>query len=350
MKRLFLLLLAALLLLLGATACDSGSAAQQQRESSPAVQESPTAGQGERSARESAGVRPLRVVTTIFPPYDFVREIAGDDVELTMLLPPGSESHSYEPTPQDIIAIQECDLFLYGGGESDRWVERLLSAAQGGGFTALPMMDMVETVVEEELVAGMQDDGHGHAYEDEAENHQDEAEYDEHIWTAPANAMAIVRAITEALCGLDPDNEALFRRNAEAYLERLADLDSRYAAMVESAARTTVVFGDRFPFRYLADAYGLEYFAAFPGCSTETEASAATIAFLTDKVAGEQIPVVFTIELSNGKIADVICEGTGAKKLVLHSCHNLARDDFLAGVSYLQLMEQNLENLREALS
>lgn len=482
---------------------------------------------------------PVRVVTTNFPPYDFIRQIAGDNVELTMLLKPGAESHSFEPSPQDIIAIQKCDIFIRAGGD-DTWVDRILESMDTSNIRVLTMMDMVEAV-EEEIVEGMEDDhDHGHEeaefdpskvydrqltewtgswkslhpylstgllddyvradaeskeisfeenmekrlagwktddfdvfmiagdkvyidtgdktysgtysyegytileketgvsvwyqyalsgdaegmplyiamndhgmgtapegeHDDEGEEHEDEhghddhdhgvahthmrygndsfealvniegwnpffvdavasdeqvldtltghshdhAHMDEHVWTSPRNAVEIVRILTETLCEMDPANAESYQRNAAAYTESLVALDEAFVEATQGAARNTVVFGDRFPFRYLADAYGLSYYAAFTGCSTNTDASASTIAFLIDKVAEEALPVVFKIELSNGLIAEAIAENTGAKVVELHSVHNVSKADFDAGVTYLDLMMRNVDLLREALN
>ncbi len=459
----------------------------------------------------------LSVVSTIFPFYDFVRQIAGDHVELTMLLPPGTESHSFEPKPQDIIAIQKADVFLYVGGETDKWVARILESMDTSGITIMSALSMVEAV-EEEIVPGMEDDhehgeidpehvaerpltnwdgawasiaplldtgtlgeyvahlaedggitedeaianqakkwrselgafaldngtlriegvgealydaagykviesDHGvsvwyqyeitepvdglpgylmindHGAEDKAiteseetahfhlkygdegfdalyaaenwspmffaadaegdaiqdallghgHSHEEAAELDEHVWTSPKNAQIIVTQIAETLAEMDSANAETYRANAAAYNEELAELDAAFQLAVDEGVRKTIVFGDRFPFRYLADAYGLTYYAAFPGCATETEASASTIKFLIDTVRQENIPAVFHIELSNEKIADALCESTGAKKLAMHSCHNVTRDDFAKGVGYLELMWRNAESLREAL-
>ena len=291
----------------------------------------------------------LSVVTTIFPPYDFVREVAGDRVQLAMLLPPGSESHSYEPTPKDIITIQNCDVFIYGGGEGDAWVDDVLESMDTGNMKIIAMMDCVEAV-EEEIVPGMEHE-HEDEHEDEHEHdHDHDAELDEHVWTSPKNAVAITTVIANTLAGLDPANADAYAQNAGAYTAKLDELDAGFRAVVEGAARKTLVFGDRFPFRYFADAYGLDYFAAFPGCSTETEASAATVAFLIDKISDEGIPVVFHIELSNGRMAQSIAEETGAKVLQMHSSHNVSKDDFEGGASYMTLMTQNIEALKEALN
>jgi zinc transport system substrate-binding protein len=460
-------------------------------------------------------------VAVNFPAYDFARQIAGDRVNLTMLLPPGAESHSFEPTPRDIIKIQDCDVFIYTGGETDVWVDRILESMDTTKKKIIRMMDAVE-VVEEEIVEGMEDDEHGHAHEDEnftiedvkdralsdwegewqsvypylldgtlnpvmehkaesgektareyyeqyktayvtdmdrvvitndsmtfyrngipatarytykgagitpeddgalwvrykfeaagnppngapryimfsdhlhapakaehfhiyssnesfdalmedtnpvnyptyypstltkdeivaemiGHDHEEEVEYDEHVWTSPKNAKRIVRVIADALCEADAGDAAFFRRNADAYSVQLDELDKAFQAVVNNAKRKTIVFGDRFPFRYFADAYGLTYFAAFPGCSTETEPSAATVAFLINKIKAEKIPVVFHIELSNEKMADTIAEETGAKKLLLHAAHNISKRDFDNGVTFLETQKANVPRLKEAL-
>ncbi|MDR1216610.1 MAG: metal ABC transporter substrate-binding protein [Treponema sp.] len=287
------------------------------------------------------------VTATIFPPYDFVRQIAGDKVSLKMLLPPGAESHSFEPTPQDIIAIQRSKLFIYGGGESDEWVERILESMDVSAMKLVSLMDCVD-VVEEEIVEGMQ-------AEKEAQSAfksigvTTSPEYDEHVWTSPKNVVRIVRVITDALCEIDVANAEVYRQNAVAYTAKLDALDEEFQAVVTNGSRRTIVFGDRFPFRYFADAYGLAYFAAFPGCSTDTEPSAATVAFLIDKVKTEQIPVIFHIELSNERMADIIAESTGAEKLLLHACHNISKRDFDAGKTYLDFMQANVKSLQTSL-
>lgn len=464
----------------------------------------------------------LSIVATSFAPYDFARVIAGDAANVTMLLPPAAESHSYEPTPQDIIKIQNCDVFVYVGGDSDAWVDGVLASMDTSNMKIVTLMDCVE-VVKEEIVEGMEEEGgHEHGEEEfdpskvqerpmsdfdgawisgipliqegaldeylqhaaeaaevtfeeqkattlarwasdydtlaignnkltingvEAEysgkgysivetdhgtsvwyqyqiiapnpdlptylifndhkvaseeaneeadeeheeighfhlrygnesfetlldskdgatfyfdssytsaqigefmaGHEEESEYDEHVWTSPKNAKLIVQKILDALCEVDSANATIYTQNAEAYLAELDTLDQAFQAVVDSAARKTIVFGDRFPFRYFADAYGLQYFAAFPGCSTETEPSAATVAFLIDKVKAEQIPVVFHVELSSERMANTISEETGAKVLLFHACHNVSRDDFESGASYLSLMTRNVDALKEALN
>ncbi len=280
----------------------------------------------------------ISVVSTIFPAYDFVREIGGENVEVAMLLKPGTESHDYDPTPQDIIKIQDADLFIYVGGESDEWVNDILNSDDKKPKKVLALMDCVDKV-QEETVEGMEADEDG-----------DEAEYDEHVWTSPKNAVTITKKISEELKSLDSSKAAEFEKNTVSYCVQLSSLDNSIRNVVDNAKRKTLIFGDRFPFRYFVDEYGLSYYAAFPGCSSETEPSAATVAFLINKVKSESIPVVFCIEFSNGKVADTICESTGAKKLTFHSCHNITQEEFDSGVTYLDLMKQNVKNLEEALS
>jgi zinc transport system substrate-binding protein len=292
----------------------------------------------------------ITVTATIFPPYDFTRAIAGDRVNLNMLLPPGAESHSYEPSPRDIISIQRSDVFIYIGGESDSWVDRILNSMDTKNMKIIRLMDAVD-VVEEEIVEGMEEE-----YE-EAEaaleaigaSGEEEPEYDEHIWTSPRNAALMARAIAEGLSEKDKTNAEFYRKNTDAYTARLDELDAAFRQVVSGAKRRTIVFGDRYPFRYFSDAYGLSYFAAFPGCSTETEPSAATVAFLINKIRAENIPVVFHIELSNEKMADTIAEETGAKKRLLHAVHNISKRDFDNGATYLDSMTLNVDTLREDL-
>ena len=280
----------------------------------------------------------INVTVTNFPPYDFVRQIAGDRVNLTMLLPPAAESHSFEPSPRDIITIQNSDIFIYTGGESDSWADRILESVNTDNMRILAMIKTVDAV-EEEIVEGME----------KGDEEEGETPYDEHVWTSPRNAILIVSAMTELLCETDSANAVFFRQNAQNFTNQLYELDKQFQSMVNGAKRKTIVFADRFPFRYFADAYGLSYFAAFPGCSTDTEPSAATVAFLIKKIKAEKIPVVFHIELSNERMADTISGETGAKKLLLHACHNITKRDFEAGLSYLDFMRRNVENLREAL-
>jgi zinc transport system substrate-binding protein len=287
----------------------------------------------------------LSVVATIFPPYDFAREIIGDKADITMLLRAGAEPHSYDPTPQDIIKIQNCDVFIYVGGESDEWVNGVLDGVDTSKMKIITLMDCVE-VVEEEVVEGMEDEE-----EDERADAEEpeEPEYDEHVWTSPRNAKLIVQKLSDTFCEVDADNAELYQANTAAYLTKLDELDAKFQAVVDDAARKTIVIGDRFPFRYLTDAYGLSYFAAFPGCATETEASAQTVKFLVDKIKEERIPVVLYVSNANGKMANSIAEETGVKVLPMQSCELIAASDFNAGKGYIELMTANVDALREAL-
>lgn len=289
----------------------------------------------------SGGDGEVRVVATVFAAYDFAREILGERGQAELLLPPGSEAHSYEPTPKDIIDIQSCSLFICVGGESEAWVADILSSI-GGDVRVVTLMDCVETLAEE-TVEGMEVEEHGH--EDEVE-----VEYDEHVWTSPRNAMLICEKISSALCEADPDGAEYYSARLENYLSELDALDNAFRETVENGSRNTIVFGDRFPLLYFARAYGLDYYAAYPGCSDDAEPSAATVAFLIDKVREEDIPVVFHIELSNENLCDVICDETGARKLLFSACHNVTRRQFNSGVTYLSLMWENVEALKEALA
>ncbi|MFA6949009.1 MAG: metal ABC transporter substrate-binding protein [Eubacteriales bacterium] len=290
----------------------------------------------EAETRHNGG---LDIVTTVFPPYDFARAVAGEDADIHMLLSPGAESHTYEPTPKDIIKIQNCDLFICIGGIGESWVDNIISSL-GGDINVLYLMDTVDTV-EEVIAEGMEDDEH---VEEDAGG---EIEYDEHIWTSPKNAAVMVSAIADRLCELAPADAQLFRSNADAYIADIGSVDADLAAFFENSDCSTIVFGDRFPFRYFADEFGLKYYAAFPGCSEETEPSAATIAFLIDKVKSEHIKTVFYLEFSSHAVADTVASAAGAQTAMLHSCHNVSRAELEAGVTYVSLMRQNLAALEE---
>lgn len=311
----------------------------------------------------------ISVVATIFPQYDFVRQIAGDHVDLKMLLKPGEETHSYEPTPQDTIAIQNSDLFIYVGGENDAWVEDILESRPDNGRKTLKLVDCVDTV-EEEHVEGMKEErGHDHD-EDDAEHEEDEEDHeeheeheehgqedmhsvheiDEHVWTSPVNAIKIVEQIKEELCEIDSKNASAYEENAEAYVAQLKELDQEFQDVVDHSKRKLMIFGDRFPFRYFAEAYDLDYYAAFSGCASDTEPSAATMAFLINKVQDEKINTILKMELSNENIAKAIAEATKADVKEFYSCHNLTAEQFENGETYLSLMEKNVETLKEVLN
>ena len=306
----------------------------------------------------------LSLVCTSFPPFDLARSVAGDQAELTMLLKPGAESHTYEPTPQDIKKIAEADLFITVGGENDAWVDHLLDSLGDKKPEIFKLVEAVDTV-EEELVEGMEDEEeheHEHAHEHESShkidkdkakheaNEDDEHEIDEHVWTAPKNFSLMAEKLASRLAEMDQEHAERFAENARTTAQQFDKLDKEIRQIVDHAKRKTLIFADRFPLRYFADAYGLDYFAAFSGCSVNTEASPKTVAFLIDKVKEEKIPVVFSIEFSSGQMADAVCEATGAKHRTFHSCHNISADELARGETTLSLMEKNLEVLKEALN
>lgn len=283
-----------------------------------------------------ASQEPLSIVCTIFPAYDFARQLAGDTAQVTLLLPPGGDCHSYEPSPRDIIRIQEADLFLYGGGESDHWVEEILSSMGDDAPRAFRLTDCV-TLLAEETTESM-------------EAHHEEAEMDEHVWTSPKNAMRIVEDLSAALCEIAPENVDAYGAALTGYLGELEALDAAFEETVAQGKRDLIVFGDRFPFRYFAHDYHLRYDAAFPGCSEDSEPSVRTVISLVETVRAEQVPVIFYIEFSSRKTADILAEETGAKELLFHSCHNVSSEELEAGATYLSLMWNNVSALKEALS
>lgn len=297
-------------------------------------------GTGGEQSRTDGEHAPLKIVTTVFPAYDFARAVAGEHADVTLLLPPGTESHSYEPTPADIVSVEECDLFIYLGGESDAWVDTILDST-GAADKAMRMIDCVD-LLEEETVEGMEAE-----HEDHDHDLGQVVGYDEHVWTSPKNAAAITRAIGERLEGLDTAHAQDYAAGAEEYAGQMEALDGEFRTFFDGVTDKTMVFGDRFPLRYFAEEYGLNYYAAFPGCSTQTEPSAATVAFLTDKVREEGISTVWYIEFSNHLVADSIAEAAGADTALFHTCHNVSAEDLKNGATYISLMEGNLERLRQ---
>ncbi len=300
---------------------------------------------------EKADDGKLQIVTTLFPYYDFARAIVGDRADVTLLLSPGREAHSFEPTPLDAVTISESDVFLYNGGEGEYWVDSMLGAAGENIAVIARMMDYVDAL-DEEYVEGMQGaDDHdydGHDHEDEHDS--DEVEYDEHIWTSPKNAVILCRAVCNAICKADPANEDFYRANCGDYCAQIEALDARFADLCASAPRKLLVFADRFPMLYFCREFGLDYRAAFHGCSGDTEPSLATIKYLIDKVEDEDIPVIYTIDFGTKKVAAVVSECTGAAVDTLYSMQTVSRADFDAGETYLTLMERNYEALRKGLN
>ncbi|MCR5118412.1 MAG: metal ABC transporter substrate-binding protein [Lachnospiraceae bacterium] len=293
----------------------------------------------------------LNIVTTIFPEYDWVRNILGENAEhaeLTMLLDSGVDLHSFQPTAEDILRISTCDVFIYVGGESDSWVKDALKEVANKDMVVVDMLESLgDAVKEEELVEGMQ----GEEEEDEAEE-EEGPEYDEHIWLSLRNAASACRVIEAAMEKADPEHADEYSKNADSYIEKLNELDAGYTEAVAAGSTHTLLFGDRFPFRYMADDYGLTYYAAFVGCSAETEASFETIMFLAQKVDELSLKNVMVIESGDGRIAQTIIDNTEAKEakiLKLNSLQSITAKDVDAGVSYLSLMEENLEVLKEAL-
>ncbi len=295
----------------------------------------------------------LSIVTTIFPEYDWVREILGDkadNAEITMLLDNGVDLHSYQPTADDIVKISDCDLFIYVGGESDEWVEDALRNAANGNMKVINLLEVLgDSVKTEEIVEGMQEEEHEH---EDAEEHEHEEEADEHVWLSLKNAKMLVRVISKALQELDPNNKDIYAANADAYVKKLSALDAEYQTAVDAASNKTILFGDRFPFRYLVDDYGLRYYAAFVGCSTETEAGFETISFLAKRVDELKLPCVLTIEGAQHKIAETIVRNTTAKNqrvLTMDSMQSTTSKDVKNGTTYLSVMEKNLSVLKEVL-
>ena len=288
------------------------------------------------------------VVTTIFPEYDWVSNITSGagDVELTLLLDNGADLHSYQPTADDIIKISNCDMFIYVGGESDKWVDDALKGAVNKDMVVVNLLDLLGSKVkQEETVEGMQ------AEEEEGEG-EDEAEYDEHVWLSLKNAASLCGQISDKLCEADPENKDLFSKNTEDYLKKLNELDARYSSVREDAKYTTLLFADRFPFRYLTDDYKLNYYAAFTGCSAESEASFETVAFLAKKLSELKLPAVMTIDKSDKKIAKTVVETSDQKDtpiLEMNSMQSVTEKDVLDGATYLGIMESNLEVLTKAI-
>lgn len=308
----------------------------------------------------------ISIVCTTFPQYDWVRNIiSGSESKFSvaLLMSKGTDLHNYQPTAQDMVRIASSDLFIHVGGESDVWVKDCLSEATNKNMIVINLLETLGSGAKlEETIEGMQDEhDHHHNGEDCTEEHEHEAHHDgedehshndEHVWLSLRNAETFVHSIADAVCSLDRADESTFRANEAAYIAQLKELDSRYAQTVGSAKRRTILFGDRFPFRYLVDDYGLEYFAAFSGCSAESEASFETIAFLAGKVSELALPVVFTIEKSDQKIARSIIAnaGSSAEVAVLDSMQSVTSKDIEAGASYIEIMAKNLEALQKALN
>lgn len=318
-----------------------------------------SASAGSALADSAPEAKRLHIVTTIFPVYDWVMNVLGDQAdsaEVTMLLNSGVDLHSYQPTVEDIVKIAGCDLFIYVGGESDEWVDDALAEAINKDMVVIDLLDILgDKVKEEEIVEGMEaehDHDHEDDHEDEHDHDHEEAEYDEHVWLSLKHAKTISAAIADMLAKLDPANADSYRANAAVYAQKLDALDAQYKAAVDAAPVKTLLFGDRFPFRYLTDDYGLDYYAAFVGCSAETEASFQTIIFLANKLDELGLPAVLQIESADGSIVRTIVENTKSRSqqiLTLDSMQSVTAKDVAAGTSYLAVMEKNLDVLKAAL-
>ena len=278
----------------------------------------------------------MTIVTTNFPSYDFVRSIIKDsNIDLKLLLKPGTDIHDYEPSPKDIIDIKNSNMFIYVGGESDSWIDSIIDNIDND-TKVIKLMDLV-SLKEEEIIDGMDVD-------------EDEIEYDEHIWTSISNAISIINKLKDEIISIDSTNKSLYEKNSDIYINELKNIDTKIKEVVNTSKRDTLVFGDRFPFRYFVDEYNLKYYAAFPGCSDKTEASAKTIAFLIDKIKEDNIPVILKLELSNSKIADTLSKETNTKVLTFNSAHNVSLEEFNKGITYVDIMNSNIDVLKEALN
>lgn len=275
----------------------------------------------------------IQIVTTIFPLYDFARQVGGQKAQVTLLLPSGAEVHSYEPSPQDVIKIKESDLFIHLGMGADPWTDAVINSADTKPQNVLSAMKYAELLGEE----------HSHEHSSQM------ALYDQHIWTSIENSEEIVEGIKDALCRIDAPNAQYYEKRCEEYEDKLSLLDEKFEELTKKHRGSTIVFADRFAFRYFMEEYNLNHFAAFPGCSSESEPSARTVSQLIDMVKKEKIPVVFYTETSNQKLADTVCEETGAEKMLLHSCHTVTKKQLDGGITYLDLMENNYEALKKAL-
>ena len=296
----------------------------------------------------------LKIVTTIFPEYDWVKQIAGDsnNLDITFLMKNGGDLHSYSPSAEDILKISSCDMLVYVGGESDKWIDEILENSVNSNIKAINLMNVLgEKAKEEELVEGMEDDDHDD--HDDQDDDDAELEYDEHVWLSLDNAQLFIKSITENLCAIDSENAGTYKANCERYLSQLDALDDEYEEAIENSKYKTLIFADRFPFRYLTDDYDLSYYAAFKGCSAETEASFETITFLANKADELNLPRILTIDGSDGKIAKTVAATSKNKDRMIYSLDSLqsvTNDEVQSGKTYIKAMESNLEILKKALN
>lgn len=331
----------------------------------------------------------LKIVTSLFPYYDMARAVIGDvkGIDLKMIVTPGQDSHSFEPTPSDVIQMENADVLIYNGGSLETWIDTLLDSLNNKNQIKMKMMDYVD-VLNEEIVEGMdtrfeehdhdehshkednhnkgkhkedshseenhKEDNHSEDSSNDSEFHNEDSEEeheetDEHIWTSPVNEIIMTEKICETLSKALPEEKENFQKNAESYISQLKELDNEFRTIVENAKTNEIIFADKFPLQYFAKEYGLKYYAAFPGCGSDMEPSAKTIAFLVDKIKEDNIKAVFYLELSSHIVADAIETDTGAKPLQFNSCHNITQKQFDSGITYVDLMKENVNNLKIAL-
>lgn len=331
----------------------------------------------------------LKIVTSLFPYYDMARAVIGDvkGIDLKMIVTPGQDSHSFEPTPNDVIQMENADVLIYNGGSLETWIDTLLDSLNNKNQIQMKMMDYVD-VLNEEIVEGMdtrfeehdhdehshkednhnkenhkedshseenhKEDNHSEDSSNDSEFHNEDSEEehketDEHIWTSPVNEIIMTEKICETLSKALPEEKENFQKNAESYISQLKELDNEFRTIVENAKINEIIFADKFPLQYFAKEYGLKYYAAFPGCGSDMEPSAKTIGFLVDKIKEDNIKAVFYLELSSHIVADAIETDTGAKPLQFNSCHNITQKQFDSGVTYVDLMKENVNNLKIAL-
>ena len=331
----------------------------------------------------------LKIATSLFPYYDMARAVIGDvkGIDLKMIVTPGQDSHSFEPTPSDVIQMENADVLIYNGGSLETWIDTLLDSLNNKNQIQMKMMDYVD-VLNEEIVEGMDTRFEEHDHEEHShkednhnkENHKEDShseenhkednhsedssndsefhnedseeeheETDEHIWTSPVNEIIMTEKICETLSKALPEEKENFQKNAESYISQLKELDNEFRTIVENAKINEIIFADKFPLQYFAKEYGLKYYAAFPGCGSDMEPSAKTIAFLVDKIKEDNIKAVFYLELSSHIVPDAIETDTGAKPLQFNSCHNITQKQFDSGVTYVDLMKENVNNLKIAL-
>lgn len=304
----------------------------------------------------------LTIMTTLFPYYDFTRAVVGknSDIDVELLVYPGQDNHSFEPTPADVIQINNADLFIYNGGSIENWVEEVVHSLDNQSQVRMKMMDYIDLENQSDIMTNV-DDEHSHdenVYAESEHRHEEEGhshagyehdEVDEHIWTSPVYAMTLVQEICDRLCEIFPEKSEEFQRNTYRYIKRIKGLDEQIQTIVDGAEHKDIIFADKFPLIYFAQRYGLKYYAAFPGCSGDTEPSAKTVAFLIDKVKSHDVNGVFYLELSSQAMADVICDDTKAKKYQFNSCHNITQKQFEKEVTYVDLMRENVQALKSAL-